>query len=78
MRAGRDRLKRVVNDRPTTLERAYQIARSGECSNLEDLVRQLKSERFDAVDAHTSGPSVRRDLRQICQQARRHDPNRPR
>ena len=63
-----------MNDRLTTVERAYEIARTGECLSLDELVRQLKSEQYEAVDAHTSGPTIRRDLRQISQQARRHDP----
>lgn len=57
---------------PTLLERAYALARSGECSTLDDIRRQLKSEKYESVDAHVTSPSVRRDLRQLCLTARMH------
>jgi hypothetical protein len=67
------RLDGAVNDVPTTLQRAYEIARSGECTSLDELVQQLKTEQFEGVDAHIASASVRRDLRQISQSARRHE-----
>jgi hypothetical protein len=67
------RLDRAVNEMPTTIQRAYEIARSGECTSLDELVQQLKTEQFEGVDAHIASASVRRDLRQISQSARRHE-----
>jgi hypothetical protein len=50
--------------RPGTVERAFQIARVGGCDGMSDLVRILKGERFEKVDEHLAGPSIRRELRQ--------------
>ena len=63
----------AVKDVPTTLQRAYEIARSGECTSLDELVQQLKTERYEGVDVDIACASVRRDLRQISQSARRHE-----
>jgi tRNA G26 N,N-dimethylase Trm1 len=54
---------------PTTIERAYQMARSGECRSLEEIAIGLRREGYEAVAAHLAGASIRRDLRQICAQA---------
>jgi hypothetical protein len=56
--------------RLSTVERAYELARSGSCRTIEEIARQLKSERQEAVDAHLGGSSIRRDLRQICAESR--------
>lgn len=59
-----------MSHRPSTVERAYELARSGKCLKIEDLVRQLKAEGFEAVEAHMSGSSIRAELRQLCKAAR--------
>ena len=55
----------------TTLERAFALARSGECLTINDIRARLKSERFDQVDAHLAGPAIARQLRTLCVEARR-------
>ncbi|KQU55698.1 MULTISPECIES: hypothetical protein [Sphingomonas] len=50
----------------STVERAYQLARQGPCTTLDDIRRQLEQERYASVNAHLSGPTIRRQLRQIC------------
>jgi hypothetical protein len=55
---------------PTTLERAFALARSGECANVNDIRQRLRSERYDQVDAHLAGPAIARQLRQICETSR--------
>lgn len=50
----------------STVERAYALARQGPCTSLDDIRRQLEREHYPSVNAHLSGPSIRRDLRQIC------------
>jgi hypothetical protein len=67
------RLDSAVNEMPATIQRAYEIARSGDCTSLDELVQQLKTEQFEGVDMHIASASVRRDLRQISQSARRHE-----
>jgi hypothetical protein len=52
-------------ERPTTVERAFELANSGQCDNLPDIVARLKGERHESVDAHLAGPSIRKDLRRV-------------
>ncbi|HEX8308955.1 MAG TPA: hypothetical protein VF645_11130 [Allosphingosinicella sp.] len=52
-------------ERPTTIERAFELARSGQCDNLPAIVATLKGERHESVDAHLAGPSIRKDLRRV-------------
>ena len=54
----------------TTLERAFDLARSGEFTSVEEIRRKLKQERFDQVEAHLAGASINRQLRRICDAAR--------
>jgi hypothetical protein len=56
--------------RPSTVERAFELARLGAYENLPELVAMLKSERHEAVDAHLAGPSIRRDLRRSWEAGR--------
>ena len=55
---------------PTTLERAFDLARSGDCATVNDIRTRLKAERFDQVDAHLAGPAIARQLRLLCEEAR--------
>ena len=55
----------------TTLERAFELARSGSCASVQDIRRRLKSEGYDQVEAHLSGPSLGKQLRRHCEEARR-------
>jgi hypothetical protein len=52
----------------STIERAYQLAREGPCTSLDDIRRQLDRERYSSVGAHLNGPTLRRQLRQLCQE----------
>jgi hypothetical protein len=56
-------------DRPTTVERAFELARSGDCRSLPDIVAALKRERHESVEAHLAGPSIRKDLKRLWQAA---------
>ncbi len=49
--------------RPTALERAFEIAGSGECHSVQELRQQLKAEGH--VDSQITGPSLLRQLRQL-------------
>ncbi len=55
---------------PTTLERAFALARSGSCAGLIDIRRTLKREGYVQVEGHLAGPSVGRQLRNLCLDAR--------
>lgn len=56
---------------PSTLERAFELARSGEYSSSAEIRLQLKRERHDQVEAHLQGPSISRQLRLLCEEASR-------
>ena len=44
------------------IERAYQLAKSGECQDIKELERRLRAEQYEAVLQHLNGPSLRREL----------------
>ena len=52
------------------IERAFQLASSGEYGKVEDIRRVLKAERYDGVDQHISGPTIMRQLRSLLQTSR--------
>jgi len=52
------------------LERAFELARSGDCSSIDDIRRRLKAEQYSQVDAHLSGATVRRQLLGLCKEAK--------
>ena len=62
-------------ERPTTVERAFELARSGQCDNLPSIVAALKGERHESVDAHLAGPSIRKDLRKVWEAQGKVAPN---
>jgi hypothetical protein len=50
----------------SVIERAFELARSGTCSSVQEVGMRLKSERFESVEAHLAGTSIRRQLRELC------------
>jgi hypothetical protein len=56
---------------PTLLERAFDLARSGRFASVADIRTALKRERYEQVVAHLAGPSIARQLRALCEEARR-------
>jgi len=50
----------------STLERAYVLARSGECSDMTGLKDRLKADGCRAVDALLAPRSIREHLTAIC------------
>ena len=53
----------------STVERAYELARSGTCRSIDDIHRALTAERYESVQAHLAGPSIKRDLLALCRKA---------
>ena len=56
--------------RLTTIERAYALAKSGECGNLGEIKGRLKSEGFHDVNGQLYGKTIADDLRRLCAAAR--------
>lgn len=52
------------------LERAFEIARSGRCANVQKIRQQLRSEGFSAVESHLSGTSISKQLRTLIKASR--------
>lgn len=59
-----------MTHRPTTLERAFQLARSGDHATISEIRRQLKLEGFSDAPTQISGPSMLKQLRKLCEAAR--------
>jgi len=51
---------------PSTVERAYQLARSGECADLSEIKKRLRAEGCHAVDALLAARSIQGHLHAIC------------
>jgi hypothetical protein len=62
--------------RLATIERAFELARSGSCRSIEEIVKRLRQEQMDQVDAHLGGHSIRKELRQACAESRSRRENR--
>lgn len=55
----------------TVLERAFELARSGNYATLAAIRTQLKKERFNFVQEHLEGGSIRKQLTALIQAAKR-------
>jgi hypothetical protein len=54
--------------RPTTLERAFELARTGEYAGVAEITKQLRAEGF--ATSQLTGATLLRQLRGLCQTAR--------
>jgi len=57
-------------DRPTTLERAFELARSGEFGTAREIGDRLRSEGYWDATMQLDGPALRSQLKKLCAQAR--------
>jgi len=55
------------NERPI-LERAFELARTGEFINVRMLEKGLAKEGYAKGDPHIHSPSVRKQLKDLCRQ----------
>lgn len=53
--------------RPTTLERAYELARGGSCRRITDIKQRLQAEGYEGVRDSLYGPALNTELRKLCQ-----------
>jgi hypothetical protein len=49
----------------STVARAFQLARSGNCRTMDELRKALKAEKHDAVDGHLTSGSLTKQLRAL-------------
>ena len=53
----------------TTIERAFDLARSGECRTLDELKHRLRQERMESVDFHLAGKLTKSQLSELMARA---------
>jgi hypothetical protein len=53
----------------TAMERAFDLARSGTCVNVRDIVRHLNAEGY--IGAQIEGPSLRKQLKELVEKAKK-------
>ena len=58
----------------TTMERAFELARSGECESINALRQRLRREGYEAVHLHIHGASINRQLTDLIRAAKPSDP----
>lgn len=49
-------------ERVGLVERAFEVARAGKCSSIEELRRELVAEQYVNIDGHISAPTLRKQL----------------
>jgi virulence-associated protein VapD len=54
--------------RPTTLERAYQLAQSGACRTVSDIKQALQTEGYERIQDSLYGGTITSALRKLCQE----------
>ena len=52
--------------RPTTIERAYELAKSGACRTVGDIKARLQAEGHERVQDRLYGGSLTSALRKLC------------
>lgn len=57
-----------ISGRPGAIQRAFELARSGECSSIRDLRDRLTAEGFSA--SQLEGPTLIRQLREVLRGAK--------
>jgi len=53
----------------SAIDRAYDLARSGQYRSVSEIIRHLSAEDRPAVEAHLSQPNARRELILVCSDA---------
>ena len=59
-----------MNYRLTTVERAYQLAESGEFANVGEIKRRLTTEGYSDVQGQLYGSTITSALKKLCDKAR--------
>ena len=54
------------------LERAFQIARSGDCATVGEIRKKLEGEGFPNIDSQLDTQAIRKALSRLCAEAQTH------
>jgi tRNA G26 N,N-dimethylase Trm1 len=49
--------------RQSTVERAFELARDGQCRSVDDVRRKLAKEGYESVDAHLMSAAIKTQLK---------------
>jgi hypothetical protein len=55
--------------RSAAVERAFSLAKSGQCRSVAEIIRHLPPQDRAEVEAHLAVPSMRRELILVCSDA---------
>jgi hypothetical protein len=55
--------------RGAAIERAFELARSGQCRSVSEIIRRLPREDREVVEIHLAKPNARRELILVCSEA---------
>jgi hypothetical protein len=55
--------------RQPAIERAFELARSGQCRSVSEIIRRLPPEDREIVEAQLTEPNARRELILVCSDA---------
>jgi hypothetical protein len=55
--------------RAAAIERAFDLAKSGQCRSVSEIIRRLPVEDRAPVEAHLAQPNARRELILLCSEA---------
>lgn len=53
----------------SAMERAFELARSGQCRSVSEIIRRLPEEDRQLVEEHLRAPDARRQLILLCSNA---------
>jgi hypothetical protein len=53
----------------SAIDRAFELARSGQCRSVSEIIRRLPPPDREAVGAHLTEPNARRELILLCSNA---------
>lgn len=62
--------KTKVRDDLLILERAFELAQSGQCADLEQITTRLRAEGYATVSTALRGRIMRQELRTLCERER--------
>ena len=53
----------------SAIDRAFELAKSGQCRSVSEIIRRLPPQDREAVERHLTEPNARRELILLCSNA---------